>query len=420
MKQNSHMNRLDLFTDMTTETKKDFVLICVDPKNDKTIKVKDAAKGFGIPLLLEELKNTDIMILLSRNGPFALQFIIVTFKTLRVIKRLNLQILKANLNHRQSIKVCSQSKTFLFYHESTPRVEVRSISSLKIKNIFDLEQMAEALNVSKWLPQIQSSIDFIPVPEFDSYAMILGPKIVLVSTNRSEGKEYFKQQISHEESSQQLPFACQTIFDCIKQELKENFVTLDYDSTRKLLLAVGISSYLLLQMGDGDYNVVTSTKILRSDKIKRGMRLLRWDPNEQALIVAQRTAQNTVKCQILDYKSNNEGDSMISINILKEQSLKGEVYNPSDRRLYFIETDYFGRREIKTVYLRDFRNKYTTECDEDGEVAFSDFESEHFAYLPDFTEKHQYFYLRFFMNYLAVKPSHSLDESFGKDIAFKV
>ena len=421
MEDSSHIHSLDLLTDMTPETKKDFVLIYADPKNDKTIKVQDAVKGFGIPLLLEELKNTEIMILLSRNGPFALQILLGTFRSMRIIKRISLQILKVNLNHRQSIKVCSQSKTFLFYHESTPRVEVRSVISLKIKHTFDLEQMTEALNVSRWLPQIKSSIDFVPVSEFNSYAMILGPKIVFVSAHKEgegEGAGHVKRG-SQEESSQKLPFICQTIFDCIKQGLKESFVTLDYDPTRKLLFAVRVSSFLLLQLGDGD-NIVTSTKILRSDKMKRGVRLLRWDPNEQVLIVAQRTAQNSEKCQIIDYRSYNEGDSMISINILKDEPLKGEAYNPLDRRFYFIDTDYFGRREIKTMDLRNFRNKYATECDEDGEIALSDCESEHFAYLPNFTEKHQYFYLRFFMNYLAVKPSHSLDECFMNDVSYKI
>ena len=409
MEQSSYIHNLQLATDMSTETKKDFVLIYVDPKNDKYIKVQDATKGFALALVLEELKNTDIMILLSRNGPFALQFLIATFKSAKIIKKLRLPIQKASLNHRQTIKICSQTKTFLFYHELTPRVEVRSISSLKIKHVFDIEQMTEALNVSKWLPNIKSSIDFVPVPEFNSYAMILGPKIALISKPKG-GAGHVKHQISQEESSQQFPFDCPTIFDCMKQDLKEKFVTLDYDLTRKLLFAVGISSYLLLQLGDGD-NIVKSTKILRSDKIKRGMRLLRWDPNEEIIIVAQRAAQNSEKCQIIDYRSYNEGDSMVLINILKDSLMKGEEYNLFDRRLYYTETDCFGRREVKTVDLRDFRNRYTIEYDEDNEATFSECDSEHFVFLPNFTERYQFFFLRFFMNCLVVKPLTSLDET---------
>lgn len=376
-------------------------LVFANPAHNKVLIMKESSCGdFGRPIMIQEPGILDLAIVLTTTGPNTLWFILVKLRKSTLIKSLKICVPKSNFNSRSLIKITQESRVFLFYHESKPEIEVRSLLSLKLLYTFNLAEICESLNITSSLPQIRSSIDFVEIPHLFGSVVILGPKIVFLSRVNRET-------------------CCEVLFDSAEHDLKDKFLSLDYSLKTKTVLLRGLSSYLLLEF---DNIGVKNTKLMKFDRrMMISSRFIGWDPIEEIILIAQRTHENRENYKILDYQSSD----VKPIMMLRDQPQMSVYHSSHFQRVFFVKTDFYRRKSMKALSLKNFRSIYPVEQSIDGGSIIDniEIEEEHYGDIPEICQDYEIFFMRTFLGFLVVKPSNYSEsytaQEFSSDLALK-
>ena len=141
------------------------------------------------------------------------------------------------------------------------------------------------------------------------------------------------------------------LLDCAEHTIKERLNGLRYHSKQKVLFVSGATSFFLMGFDDTG---LSYSRTLSCNRFGRAVRLLGWDPQEEFILIAQRTMGSQERYHLIDYRAADP----IFASFLNGQSFLGSCYDSINHRLFYIEAGSDQRKDIRFVNLEGFREKY--------------------------------------------------------------
>lgn len=371
------------------EFNQDCALVFV--KYGKCFKIhEDMKANNGTVMMGQNNLKLSIGIVLTREGS-TLSFILHNLKNAKIVKQLRMQLENNYANYHHVTRLCNDDLSFLFYHESRPDIELRSLTFLKKRSSLSLAQICQKFNLLNYFDQIKVSLDFDSIPHLGKLALILTNKLILVKMDVIDQAE--------------------VLFDCSELSVKERLNGLRYDSEKRVLMISGMSSFFLFGFDDTS---MSYSRTIDCSQFGRAIRLLGWDPHDQFILIAQRIMEDQENYHLIDYRASDP----IIITFVKRQPLLGNFYDLANHRLFYIEVGGDRRKDVRIVNLRDFREKYDFE---EHEKHFEiEFDTDHYTPLPPISEIYIYFFMHFLKDFLFLKPLRVYDEKMVKDFPLRM
>lgn len=343
-------------------------------KEGRAIKFKHHAKNScGIYICSANDARTKLGVSLFREGPNLLNMVLFNFISFSVIKRTQIHVPKSTVNSRIVLKMCPGKQRIIFYHESQGTIEIRSLLSLKVIKTYSLSDICQSVQMTDLFAELRTSVDLEYISHLSSIIMLLGSKIVLIAD-----KKYKEPPL--------------VVFNAKEVD---RFRSMHYDPTKRMLMAVAISSLLLVEF---DNFGVSCMRLLTSDKLGRSSRFLCWNPKEDLVVFSQKVNFKLENYYIMSYKPANLTVAATIRNIPPY----GHSYDESTQTLFFVE-DGMMRKRVSSICLKDFNTNFKS-LDEP-----IDLEGQYLTCIPDDGSEANVFKIFYCREALIVKPMPNFD-----------
>ena len=348
-------------------------------KDGKPIRLKLKAKGpMGITIASVHDHDTNLIVILAREGTNHLSFTMYHAIYSRIVKRVIIPIQTNLINSRHIVRFHSKNQKLIHYHESHANIEIRSSISLKPVSTLSLFDICKEVELTNSFSDLRTSIDLDYIPHLSSMILLLGSKIVLVPEQRTKQKPSV---IFHIENS-------------------ERYRSILYKEKRRVMLIVGIVSLLIIELNDVG---ISQVRVLTSNKLCNSSKFLCWNPIEQIVLLSQRISQKMENYYILSYAT----PELTHVASLLKIPTYGNYYDEDSQTLFFIE----GEDDHKSVSFLCLKG-ISARLGCPGKPVL--LEGECMVYMPEEEFQSEHYLIRYHKDMLVVKRLPHIGDDFTR------
>ena len=302
------------------------------------------------------------------------------WKNFKWLKSVSISVPDTNANLKTILKLSGKRDSdLLFYHESTPHIEIRNSCSLKKICTFNLEAICNELNLTQYYQELRSSLDPVYVSSLSKLLLCLDSIIVLSDRQGTS----------------------QVIYKSEKQDKRGSFMRAYYNSAMNKAFVQSSTQIVLF---DFDEKGVCGSRILQNPLAGKNLNIVNWVPSEGFIIYSSRTIYNKEDIYFVDYLGAEP-----RLRFVLKDKLPGQVcYCVKKNALIYLEEDYCLQKLARCVWLSTIREDYGDELqgarNQEDETYEQIIEGEILAVIPDSYQKCSKIIVNFYGGVLVAIP----------------
>ena len=259
----------------------------------------------------------------------------------------------------------------LFYHESTPFIEIRNSCSLKKKYAFNLETICNGLNLTQYYQELKISLDPVYISAISKLFLCLG-SIIVLSDRRDTSQVIYKSE---------------------NQNKRESFLRTYYNSSMNKAFA---QSFTQIVMFDFDDKGVCGSRILQNPLMGQKLNIVQWLPTEGLIIYACRQANNKEDVYFVDYLGTK-----LRIKYVLKGKMPGQTsYSVEKNAVIYLDEDFSHHKQARCVWLSELSAEGKQDDDSEEEII----EGEFLAEIPEYYQKTHKIIVNFYGGMLIAVP----------------
>ena len=314
----------------------------------------------GASLYVTQNRHQQSSICCKRVGSNSLRICIFYWKRFTWLKSIIIHVPDTNINLKTILKLSGKTDSdLLFYHESTPLIEIRNSCSLKKKHTFNLETICNGLNLTQYYQELKISLDPVYISAISKLFLCLG-SIIVLSDRRDTSQVIYKSE---------------------NQNKRESFLRTYYNSSMNKAFA---QSFTQIVMFDFDDKGVCGSRILQNPLIGHKLSIVQWLPSEGLIIYASRKVNNKDDIYFVDYLGTK-----LRIRCVLKDKLPGQTcYSVEKNAVIYLNEDFSYQKQARCVWLSNMRegNEFQLEGDHrDG--SYEEIEGEFLVAIPECYQK---------------------------------
>ena len=352
----------------------------LNPSYTKYKRMPEFARGTeGVPISVAQNHHYQITICCKRVSSTAVRIAHFSWKSFSWIKAVTVSVPDVNINFKAVLRLSgNKGSDVLFYHESSPIMEVRKTCTLKKIAAFNIETICRSVNMMQYYAELKNVLEPVYVARLSKLLLCLGSIIVL--SDRQESTDI--------------------IYRCEKQSKRESFINLYYNSELNKAFAGSSTRIVLLEFDDTG---VCGSRILLNPLMKNNLNIISWAPLESIIIYSSRTPQNKDDIYFVDCS----GTQPRVICTMKNKLPGQEYYSEEINALLYIDEDFSNKKQARCVWISNIKEEYgASENDSLGQDETDEaiIEGEYLASVPERYQKMDRMIMMYYKKTLFCQP----------------